>query len=123
MRTIMKETDDIPQSPPEAGRSDLHELRRRRHFWIRAIWISLGAVIVPLMFALIAKLSTMIGMFDKLSRLESAGPEVLQDDMASILHTTQWSLAISAIAFIFLIVALMQFFTLPKQERGLPRRF
>lgn len=106
-----------PYQPPEATLvpSENHEvLKRRRKFWLRAIWISIAGVIIPPMFGLIPTVVRMVGAFRELAKTGESDPEVIAKDISDSLLTVAWGLVISVIAFLVLIGVLIRFFTLPK---------
>ena len=94
--------------------SNVDGLRRRRKFWLRAIWISITGVVVPPLFGLVGTVVGMVGAFGELSDTGEADPEALAGDISFALLTTMWGIVISVIAFLILIGVLIRFFTLPK---------
>ena len=115
---------DEPYQPPHASLTqgaDVEQVRRRRKFWFRAIWISIAGVIIPPMFGLIGTVVGMVGVFGELSKTGNADPEVLAGDISISLLTTMWGLVFSAIAFLVLIGVLIRFFTLPKVAGAAPQ--
>ena len=109
----MTEPYQSPQASPIPSAND-EQVRRRRKFWLRAIWISIAGVILPPMFGLIGTVVGMIGAFGELSKTGEADPEALAGDISVSLLTTMWGLVVSVVAFIVLIGVLIRFFTLPK---------
>lgn len=113
-----------PYQPPYASLTsgaDDEQLRRRRKFWLRAIWISIAGVIIPPMFGLIGTVVGMVGAFGELAKTGEADPEALAGDISVSLLTTMWGLIVSVIAFLVLIGVLIRFFTLPRVMGALPR--
>lgn len=113
-----------PYQPPESvltSGADDEQVRRRRKFWLRAIWISIAGVIIPPLFGLIGTVIGMVGAFGELSETGEADPEVLAGDISVSLLTTMWGLVVSVIAFIVLIGVLIRFFTLPKLAGASPK--
>ena len=115
----MTEPYATPHSTPDSCVND-DVVRRRRKFWLRAVWISIAGVIIPPMFGLIGTVVGMVGAFGELSETGEADPEALAGDISVSLLTTAWGLVVSAIAFIVLISVLIRFFTLPKVTNGQP---
>lgn len=115
-----------PLSPINVYAGD-EKLALRRKFWLRTIWISVTAVIIPPMFGLARTVIGMVGAFGELSKTGEADPEALAGDISVSLLTTAWGLVISFLALIVLIGATIRFFTLPKltgppsQESRAPR--
>lgn len=106
-----------PYQPSQASlipSANNEQLKRRRKFWLRAIWISIAGVIIPPMFGLIGTVVGMVGAFGELSKTGEADPEALAGDISVSLLTTAWGLVVSVIAFLVLIGVLIRFFTLPK---------
>jgi biopolymer transport protein ExbB/TolQ len=106
-----------PYHPPQASlisSATDEPLRRRRKFWLRAIWISIAGVIIPPIFGLIGTVVGMVGAFGELSKTGEADPNALAAGISVSLLTTAWGLIVSAIAFLVLIGVLIRFFTLPK---------
>lgn len=106
-----------PYQPPQAtsalGVTD-EQVSQRRKFWLRAIWISIAGVLIPLIFGLIGTVVGMMGAFDELSKSSEADPEALAGNISIALLTTASALAASVISFLVLIGVLIRFFTLPK---------
>lgn len=102
-----------PQSPPTSAVSDDH-VRRRRKFWLRAIWISVVGVIVPPMFGVIGTVFGMVRAFGDLSQTGETDREAMARNISVSLQSTAWGLVISTIALIALIGVSVRFFTLPK---------
>ncbi|MSU26784.1 MAG: MotA/TolQ/ExbB proton channel family protein [Pedosphaera sp.] len=109
----MTELYTTPQSLPNSAVSDDH-VRRRRNFWLRAIWISVVGVIVPPMFGLIGTVFGMVRAFGNLSQTVETDHEAMARNISVSLLSTAWGLVISTIAFIVLIGVSVRFFTLPK---------
>jgi hypothetical protein len=106
-----------PYQPPQDSTipgADDEQVRRRRKFWLRAIWISIAGVIIPPMFGLIGTVVGMVGAFGELSKTGEADPEALAGDISVSLLTTMWGLVVSVVAFFVLIGVLIRFCTLPK---------
>jgi biopolymer transport protein ExbB/TolQ len=106
-----------PYQPPQAAltpSANDEQVRRRRKFWLRAIWISIAGVVIPPMFGLIGTVVGMVGAFGELSKTGEADPEALAGDISVSLLTTMWGLVVSVIAFLVLVGVLIRFFTLPK---------
>ncbi|MGJ8671794.1 MotA/TolQ/ExbB proton channel family protein [Rubritalea sp.] len=93
---------------------DINEVKQRRRFWFRAIWISIAAIISPLLFGLIGTIFGMVGAFGELSDTGEADPEALAGDISGSLLTTIWGIGIASVAFLVLVGVLIRFFTLPK---------
>ena len=106
---------------PDVG-MNVDEVRRRKRFWLRAIWISIAGVIVPLLFGLAGTVFGMVGAFGELSESGEADPEAVAGDISVALLTTMWGLVISGIAFLVLIGVLIRFFTLPKPPPTSPEQ-
>ena len=102
-----------PQASTISGAGD-EQVKRRRKFWLRAIWISIAGVIIPLMFGLIGTVEGMVHAFGVLSKTGEADPATLAGDISVSLLTSMWGLVISVVAFLVLIGVLIRFFTLPK---------
>ena len=102
-----------PQATPSLVKN-IDKVGRRRKFWLRAIWISIAGVVVPLLFGLVGTVVGMVGAFGNLSDTGDADPEALAGNISFALLTTMWGLIISVVAFIILIGVLIRFFTLPK---------
>ncbi|MBK1884028.1 MotA/TolQ/ExbB proton channel family protein [Luteolibacter pohnpeiensis] len=102
-----------PQAPLTSGATD-EQVRLRRRFWLRAIWISIAGVIIPPMLGLAGTVIGMLGAFGELSETGEADPEALAGDISVSLLTTAWGLVVSVIALLILIGVLIRFFTLPK---------
>jgi biopolymer transport protein ExbB/TolQ len=109
-----------PHASLSTGIDDEHA-RRRRKFWLRAIWMSIAGVIIPPMFGLIGTVVGMVGAFGELSNTGTTDPESLAGNISIALLTTLWGLAISLIAFFVLIGVLIRLFTLPKLT-GIPHK-
>ena len=109
----MTDPYQAPQASPTSAATD-EQVRRRRKFWLRAIWISIAGVIIPPMFGLIGTVVGMVGAFGELSKTGEADPEALAGDISVSLLTTALGLVVSVIAFLVLIGVLIRFFTLPK---------
>lgn len=113
-----------PYQPPHSSITqgvDDAQVRRRRTFWLRAIWISIGGVIIPPMFGLIGTVVGMVGAFGALSKSGEADPEALAGNISISLLTTMWGLVFSTIALLVLIVVLFRFFTLPRVTGAAPQ--
>lgn len=109
-----------PYQPPLSSiteSADGQELTRRRKFWLRTIWISLAAVIIPPIFGFAGTVIGMLGAFGELSKTGAADPEAMAENISVSLLTTAGGLVISFLALIILIGALIRFFTLPKLTR------
>jgi hypothetical protein len=102
-----------PQSSPDSGAFD-DEIRQRRAFWLRAIWVSIAGVMIPLIFGVLGTIVGMVGAFGELSETGEADPAALADNISVSLSTSMWGAGFSAIAFLVLIGVLIRFFTLPK---------
>jgi biopolymer transport protein ExbB/TolQ len=102
-----------PQSPPDSSAND-EQVRRRRKFWLRAMWISIVGVIVPPMFGMIGTVFSMVGAFGDVARTGTADTEALAGNISLSLLSTAWGFVVSTIAFLALIGVLIRFFTLPK---------
>jgi biopolymer transport protein ExbB/TolQ len=110
-----------PPNTPLTECADVEQVRQRRKFWLRAIWISIAGVTIPPMFGLVGTVVGMVGAFGELSKTGEADPEALAGDISVALLTTMWGLVVSAIALLVLIGVLIRFFTLPKVA-GVPPR-
>ncbi|MES2661408.1 MAG: MotA/TolQ/ExbB proton channel family protein [Verrucomicrobiota bacterium] len=109
----MTEPYTPPQSPPDSAAIDEH-VRRRRKFWLRAIWISIAGVIVPPLFGLIGSIFGMVHAFGNISTTGETDHEALAKNISVSLLSTAWGIVVSVIAFMVLIGVLVRFFTLPK---------
>ncbi|WP_193212774.1 MotA/TolQ/ExbB proton channel family protein [Luteolibacter marinus] len=105
--------DSVADAPAPA------ELKKRR-FWLRAIWISVAGIIVPPLFGLAGTVMGMVSAFTGLSRDGIADPEAVARDVSTSLLATLLGLGVSFIALVFLIVALIRFFRLPKPGMARP---
>jgi MotA/TolQ/ExbB proton channel family len=119
---VLKMNDPYqPPNTPLTQGADVEQVRQRRKFWLRAIWISIAGVAIPPMFGLVGTVVGMVGAFGELSKTGEADPEALAGDISVALLTTMWGLVVSAIALLVLIGVLIRFFTLPKVA-GVPPR-
>ena len=88
-------------------------LFRRRRFWGRAmIWATVFVIVPPLLGAL----GTVVGMvqaFGVLGETGHADPAELAGDISFALLTTMWGLIIAAPAFVFLLIAMVRYSSLP----------
>jgi ABC-type Fe3+ transport system permease subunit len=97
--------------------TDGEQLMRRRKFWLRAIWTSIAAVILPPMLGLIVtavRITTNAG--NGSSDLQSLAGDIAR----SLLVSTVLGLAVSVVGLIFLIGAAIRLFTLPRLVVGPP---
>jgi hypothetical protein len=108
--------ENVGQSPPQAVAvgSDPGPLRRRRRFWLRAIWVLLACVLVLPALGLAGTAMAMVGAFADLAETGSADPSVLAGDISMALLSTAWGVAFAAPALLGLMGAVIRFFTLPK---------
>ena len=111
----MNEPYEISQNPQNASET-ADQLRHRRRFWFRAIWIAVIGVIIPPMIGLIGTVIGMTNAFRELSASETgiADPAALSGDISTAMVSTAAGLVISVFAFIALVGVLIRFFTLPK---------
>lgn len=112
-----------PNITPRAGHVaaiNVDELRRKRRFWLSAIFISVAVVILQALLGLGVTIFGMVGAFDKLSETEEASPEMLAGDISLALQAIFGMVVFEAIAFLVLIGALIRFYTLPKLSSALP---
>lgn len=103
-----------PYEDPKSEVDSDADVIRKRKFWRRAIWISIGGVIIPPLFGLVGTVIGMVGAFNQLAETGEAEPEELAGNVSVALLTTMWGLVFSTIAFCVLIGALIRFFTLPR---------
>lgn len=96
-------------------------LGRRRRFWFRAIWVSPAGVIVPPVVGVAGTVSGMRKAFGGLSDSGIGDPAALSSHISSVLVYTAAGLAVSVIALVVLIGALIRFFTLPKVPDQTPQ--
>jgi uncharacterized membrane protein YhaH (DUF805 family) len=106
-----------PPLSPILAITDDQQLRQRRKFWLRTIWLLIAIVILPPMFGLTGTAIRMIGAFGEMSNTGKADPEALASDISQSLLRAAWSLLISFLALLGLIGSLIRFFTLPKLQR------
>lgn len=105
-----------PRTSPPPNVDD-EELRRKRKFWIRALWFSIAGVIFPPLIATLITGFTMIRSFSELSQGNEADPDKLNPISISLLLTA-WGLLVSIVAFMVLIGVLIRFFSLPKISKA-----
>lgn len=109
----MIDPNEAPQFLPDSSLLT-GELKQRRKFWLRAIWIAVAGVIVPPMLGLLGTFLGMVSAFGEVSKTGESDPGTLAGGVSVALLMTAWGLAVSAIALMVLIGVLIRFFTLPK---------
>jgi hypothetical protein len=111
----MTEPYETPQSSQDSSGTD-DPTRRRRSFWLRAIWISVIGVIVPPVIGLVGTVIGMKNAFGELSTNSSGigDPSALSNHISTVLVSTAFGFMISVVAFIVLVCVLVRFLTLPK---------
>jgi biopolymer transport protein ExbB/TolQ len=87
----MTEPYATPKSQPNSAVSD-DDVRRRRKFWLRAIWISIVGVIVPPMFGLIGTVFGMVRAFDDLSKTGETNHEAMTGNISVSCKARLWGL-------------------------------
>jgi hypothetical protein len=115
----MKEPYMPPQVSPNSS-WNFNQIRLRRIFWIRTIWISVAGVIIPPMIGLVGTVFGMRKAFGELGSSGIGGPAALSGHIGEVLVYTASGLIISVVAFIVLVGALIRFFTLPKAPDPTP---
>lgn len=74
IRQKMTQPYVTPQAVSDVD-ANADSVRRRRKFWLRAIWVSIVGVIVPPLFGLVGTVIGMVGAFGQLSDTGDADPE------------------------------------------------
>ena len=108
----MTEPYTTPQTSPQPE-TDEAELRRRRKFWLRIIWLSIAGIILPPLSGVPFAAFGILRAYSELSQGDEANPGIGRAISAS-LSLTAFGLVVSAIAFMVLMGALVRFFSLPR---------
>lgn len=101
-----------PRSEPNLE-AHADQLKRRRRFWKRAIWISLGGVLIPPVLGLAGTVAAMISQSSRTSGGD-AEPVDISTAVAASVHFTMIGLLISFLSIVALIGVLIRYFTIPK---------
>jgi biopolymer transport protein ExbB/TolQ len=83
-------------------------------FWRRALFASIGMVVIPPLFGLAGTVIAMIRSFQELSATGTSNPEALANGISASLTTTAIGATISGVGLIFFIVCLIRYLTLRK---------
>jgi biopolymer transport protein ExbB len=108
---------DTPYQPPSqlaVPNRATDATARLRRFWLRMIWVGVAGVIIPPMLGLLGTVIGMVLAFGHLRNTGTADPSALANDVSIGLLSTLYSLIISVLALIFLIVAIIRYRSLPK---------
>ncbi|MFT3991472.1 MAG: hypothetical protein QM680_08670 [Luteolibacter sp.] len=86
----------------------------KRRFWTKMIWISVGGIVIPPLIGLAA--AVVKKMIRGFGTLPQNGSDVaaLEAHISSVLVSTVVVMIISGLAFVFLLISLGRFFSLPK---------
>ncbi|MFT4177352.1 MAG: hypothetical protein QM627_11945 [Luteolibacter sp.] len=90
-----------------------HKTLKKRQFWTKMIWISVGGIVIPPLIVLAATVVKMIWGFGTLPQ-NGSDVAALEAHISSVLVSTVVVMIISGLAFVFLLISLGRFFSLPK---------
>ena len=108
--TVINEPFAPPHSEPHLeAYSD--QLRRRRRFWKRAIWISLGGVILSPVLGLVGTVLAMTA-----NRSEGDETIGIAEAVDASVHFTMIGLAVSLLSILALLMILIRYFTIPHEK-------
>jgi len=112
----MTEPYTTPQASPQPY-TDEAELRKRRKFWLRIIWLSIAGIILPPLGGMLVTAFGTFRAYSELSQGNEANSGIESTVVSVALTLTACGLVVSAIAFMVLIGALVRFFSLPRNSR------
>ncbi|QTN34205.1 MotA/TolQ/ExbB proton channel family protein [Akkermansiaceae bacterium] len=89
-------------------------LIRKKRFWKKTMWISLGVGVMLAMIAVSGTVIKMTAAFSSLQANGSADPSVLAGDISEAMLISLWSLPPALLAFLIFLVSLIRCLSLPK---------